>query len=284
MLLRFINKIKRNKTRVFLAVSTVLFVVLFTNLPLGFSNIIHASQIVRIDENGTTFYKSTLNEEEVEYQNDYSESKSDEPTEFETIISRKINAFNPDDTLLILVNKDNPLTEDVECELVDYCGFDVDVRIYDSLKCMFDDALKDGVRLSMASGYRNYNTQKYLYDKKIGYFKRLGYSQAEAENEASRRVTPPLTSEHETGLAVDILSENYKSMDSDFGNTDAGIWLKEHCFEYGFILRYPEGKEDITRIQYEPWHFRYVGKDAAEFIYINNLTFEEFIEMVKENQ
>ena len=96
------------------------------------------------------------------------------------------------------------------------------------------------------------------------------------------KVTPPLTSEHETGLAVDIVSYSHNCTDSDFGNSDAGIWLKDHSFEYGFILRYPEGKEDITKIQYEPWHFRYVGKEAAEFIYINNLTFEEFVDMVNE--
>ena len=147
---------------------------------------------------------------------------------------------------------------------------------------MFDAAKEDGINLCMASGYRNYNTQKYLYEKKINYYKRLGYSTDEATQIASMKVTPPLTSEHETGLAVDILSYDHNTMDSDFGISDAGKWLEEHSFEYGFILRYPQGKEDITMIQYEPWHFRFVGEDAAKFIYVNNLTFEEFYDMISE--
>ena len=81
---------------------------------------------------------------------------------------------------------------------------------------------------------------------------------------------------------MDVLSYEYNTMDSDFGLSEAGLWLSEHSFEYGFILRYPKGKEDITMIQYEPWHFRYVGEEAAEFIYVNNLTFEEFYDMVSE--
>ena len=72
-------------------------------------------------------------------------------------------------------------------------------------------------------------------------------------------------------------------MDSYFGDSDAGIWLAEHSYEYGFILRYPQGAEEITGIQYEPWHFRYVGSNAAEYIYVNNLTFEEFYELISEN-
>ena len=183
----------------------------------------------------------------------------------------------------ILVNKENPLTEDVECELVKFDGFEIDIRIYEDVLQMFKDAKEEGCNLFLASGYRDYNTQRFLYEKKISYFKKLGYDSKEAEEIASMKVTPPLTSEHETGLAVDILSYAYNNMDAGFGQSEAGIWLSENCYKYGFILRYPEGKEDITEIQYEPWHFRYVGKEAAEFIYVNKLTFEEFYEMVQTN-
>ena len=271
-----------NKIKFSVATVLVLFVLLFTDIPVGFSNLIFASQMSGVDEEGRPLYMHELEEESVDVSEDYSVNTNDEPADFETVISKRIASFNLEDWNLILVNKDNPLEADIECKLRNYNGFDVDDRIYEELDAMFKAAKEDGINLLMASGYRNFNTQTYLYEKKISYFKRLGYSQAEATEIASMKVTPPLTSEHETGLAVDIVSYNHNCTDSDFGNCDAGIWLKEHSFEYGFILRYPEGKEDITKIQYEPWHFRYVGKEAAEFIYINDLTFEEFVDMVNE--
>lgn len=260
----------------------VLLVFFFTNLPIGFSNILFASQMSGVDDEGRPLYMHALDEENVEITEDYSVNRNEEPADFETIISKRISTFDLNDWKLILVNKDNPLEEDIDCKLKDYYGFDVDERIYDELDRMFADAKEDGINLMMASGYRNFNTQTYLYEKKINSFTRAGYSLEEATAIASMKVTPPLTSEHETGLAVDILSYKYDNMDSGFGDSEAGIWLAENCFKYGFILRYQEGKEDITKIQYEPWHFRYVGKEAAEFIYINNLTFEEFHEMIAE--
>jgi len=273
----FSNKIK-------FTVGTILFLylMLFTDIPVGFSNLIFASQMSGVDEEGRPLYMHSLLEETADVTEDYSVNTNNEPADFETVISKRIASFDLSDWNLILVNKDNPLEADIECKLKDYGGFDVDVRIYDELDAMFKAANEDGINLLMASGYRNFNTQTYLYEKKINYYKRLGYSLSEATEIASMKVTPPLTSEHETGLAVDIVSYSHNCTDSDFGDSDAGIWLKEHSFEYGFILRYPEGKEDITKIQYEPWHFRYVGKEAAEFIYINNLTFEEFVCLVNE--
>jgi len=273
----FSNKIK-------FTAGTILFMylMLFTDIPVGFSNMIFASQMSGVDEEGRPLYMHPLSQEDPVVSEDYSVNKNEEPSDFETVISKRIASFNLSDWNLILVNKDNPLEADIDCRLKDFGGFDVDERIYDDLDGMFKAAKADGINLLMASGYRNFNTQTYLYEKKINYFKRLGYSQTEATEIASMKVTPPLTSEHETGLAVDIVSYSHNCTDFDFGNSDAGIWLKDHSFEYGFILRYPEGKEDITKIQYEPWHFRYVGKEAAEFIYINDLTFEEFVDMVNE--
>ena len=271
-----------NKIKFSIGTIVFLYVMLFTDIPVGFSNMIFASQMSGVDEEGRPLYMHTLDEESVDVSEDYSVNTNNEPADFETSISKRIASFNLEDWNLILVNKDNPLEADIDCKLKGFDGFDVDTRIYDDLDAMFKAAREDGINLLMASGYRNFNTQTYLYEKKITYFRRLGYSLSEATEIASMKVTPPFTSEHETCLAVDIVSYSHNCTDSDFGNSDAGIWLKEHSFEYGFILRYPEGKEDITKIQYEPWHFRYVGKEAAEFIYINNLTFEEFVDMVNE--
>ncbi|MDE6053987.1 MAG: M15 family metallopeptidase [Lachnospiraceae bacterium] len=91
-------------------------------------------------------------------------------------------------------------------------------------------------------------------------------------------MTVPGASEHQIGLALDIVSSTYSGLEIGFCETRAGKWLKEHCDKYGFILRYPEGKEYITGIQYEPWNFQYVGKEAAAQIMERDITLEEFIE------
>jgi hypothetical protein len=108
-----------------------------------------------------------------------------------------------------------------------------------------------------------------------------GYSREKAEQVAATRVAPPGTSEHNTGLAVDILSGDYyyhhSTMEESFEYDAEAIWMAEHCAEYGFILRYPKGKQDVTGIIFEPWHFRYVGVEIATYIMENNLTLEEYL-------
>ena len=103
-----------------------------------------------------------------------------------------------------------------------------------------------------------------------------GMSYMDAYKTASQAVTVPGASEHQIGLALDIISTTYSTLDEGFGDTKAGQWLAEHSCEYGFILRYPKGKEYVTGIEFEPWHFRYVGIDAAEVISRNGITLEEF--------
>ena len=99
----------------------------------------------------------------------------------------------------------------------------------------------------------------------------------DAYKQASQAVTVPGSSEHQIGLAVDIITDGYTSLDEGFGDTKAGKWLAENSADYGFILRYPAGKEEITSIEYEPWHFRYVGKDVAKEIMSKGITFEEYL-------
>ncbi len=103
-----------------------------------------------------------------------------------------------------------------------------------------------------------------------------GLSYMEAYQRGSRIVAVPAASEHRLGLALDIVSNTYKNLDEGFAGTPAGIWLAENSYKYGFILRYPKDKEDITGIDYEPWHFRYVGVDAATVITERGITLEEF--------
>lgn len=190
-----------------------------------------------------------------------------------------LTSLSKDDWQLVLVNKQHPVPEDYSFTLGTIKGsMKCDVRIIDDLMDMMQAAKADGVNLVVCSPYRDYNRQTVLFNRKIDYYMEKNYSYLEAYKIASMTVTVPGASEHQIGLALDIVSTTYSALDEGFGETKAGLWLKEHCDEYGFILRYPQGKEYITGIQYEPWHFRYVGKVAAENIMERNITLEEFLE------
>lgn len=187
--------------------------------------------------------------------------------------------LSADDWQLVLVNKQHPVPADYTFTLGTITGsMQCDVRIIDELMAMLEAAKKDGIDLMICSPYRDYNRQTVLFNRKIDYYMDKGYSYMEAYRIASITVTVPGASEHQIGLALDIVSNTYTSLDTGFGETAAGIWLKEHGYEYGFILRYPLGKEYITGIQYEPWHYRYVGKEAATAIMKQGITLEEFLE------
>lgn len=128
-------------------------------------------------------------------------------------------------------------------------------------------ALNDGHSITVLSGFRDYNYQVNLYKQ---YVEKFG------EEEASKVSAKPGYSEHQTGLSFDV-----GKIDKDYGKTPAGIWLKENCQKFGFIIRYPEGKENITGYQYEPWHIRYVGVKAATAIMDQKITLEEYLELDK---
>ncbi|MBC1544707.1 M15 family metallopeptidase [Listeria cossartiae] len=141
------------------------------------------------------------------------------------------------------------------------------------LEEMFAAANKDGKKLFAVSGYRSYKRQQEVFQAEVN---------AKGDQKAREAVAYPGTSEHQTGLAMDISSESQSyELTEAFGNTPEGKWLQENAHNYGFILRYMKGREDITKYQYESWHYRYVGKDAATIIYKNNWTLEEFFEQVE---
>ena len=191
--------------------------------------------------------------------------------------------FSKEDWNLILVNKQHPIPQDYSFELGTIAGnMKCDARILPELFSMLQDAKDAGVNLAVCSPYRDISRQQKLFNRKIQLHMGNGYSYMEAYKKASQIVTVPGASEHQIGLALDIISDNYTSLDEGFGETEAGKWLKEHSKKYGFILRYPQGKEYITGIDYEPWHFRYVGKEAATIIMENEITLEEFVESISE--
>ena len=187
--------------------------------------------------------------------------------------------FDKNDWKLLLVNKQHIIPEDYEFTLGTIKGsMRCDERIIDPLTKMFAAAKEDGINLVVRSPYRDMARQEYLFERKVKTFQATGMSYMDAYKKASFTVTVPGASEHQVGLAVDITSDTYSLLNIGFADTPAGKWLAEHSWEYGFILRYPLGKEEITGIQFEPWHFRYVGVDAAQVITSRNITLEEFVE------
>jgi D-alanyl-D-alanine carboxypeptidase len=207
------------------------------------------------------------------------ESEDDEVNVIDAVdYTTERSKLSKDDWQLILVNKQHPIPEDYEFTAGVIKGsMKCDVRILTELKAMMKAAKADGVNLVVCSPYRDFDRQTVLFNRKIDYYTEKGYSYLEAYKLASITVTVPGASEHQIGLALDIVSTTYSSLEIGFGDTKAGKWLAANCADYGFIVRYPLGKEDITGIQYEPWHFRYVGKTAATEIMERGITLEEFV-------
>ncbi|MCI5953516.1 MAG: M15 family metallopeptidase [Lachnospiraceae bacterium] len=187
--------------------------------------------------------------------------------------------FSKDDWRLVLINKQHSVPDDYEVKLGSintikgqmHC----DERIIGELLAMIQDAKEDDVVLEVCSPYRDLEYQKKLFNRKIVRYMGKGMSYMEAYQLSSEVVTVPGASEHQIGLALDIVTDSYRELNEGFAETAAGKWLAENSYKYGFILRYPLGKEYITGIEYEPWHFRYVGVEAATVITEQGITLEE---------
>lgn len=182
--------------------------------------------------------------------------------------------------LLILVNKEHPIDQDYKPEDL------VKIRYYvadrsettrymraeaaDAFHGLVENASEEGIELRMTTAFRSYDFQKILFDS---------YAEKEGEAAANTYSARPGQSEHQTGLAVDVSSPSVGyQLTGKYSETKEGKWLAEHAHEFGFIIRFPKGKEDITGYQYEPWHIRYVGLASAREIHERNLTLEEFLQ------
>lgn len=181
-----------------------------------------------------------------------------------------------------LVNKDNPLAADYAAEMsAAPNGQSFDSRAVEALKEFISAAKAEGLTVYITSAYRSYDTQEYLFKKKVSEYLSSEGSQEAATEKAKTIVAYPGTSEHQLGLACDIVDKYYQYMDESIENTPLSIWMAAHSAEYGFILRYPKNKSEVTGVMYEPWHFRYVGKEAAAYITQKGLTLEEFVALYK---
>lgn len=187
---------------------------------------------------------------------------------------------------MFLVNNNNPLPEDYDKRITVkkvYSNgdrdFEFDERAADYLINMFAAAKKDGINLTVNSSYRTIEYQQFNFDRSVQQRVNNGMSYEEAVLDTEKEVAYPGKSEHNAGLSADIFSDEYVSFDDDgFKNTKAYAWLMENAADYGFILRYPEGKEDETGIIYEPWHYRFVGVYYAHKVKESGLCLEEFFE------
>mgnify|MGYP003292741680 CR=1 FL=1 len=179
---------------------------------------------------------------------------------------------------LVLVNSSHFMEADYVPKLAEVeDGYYFDVRAVKDLQEMLKAGREEGMDFRVCSAYRTMEKQISLYDNKVSSLMcEEGINYEEACRQAGNTVAVPGTSEHQLGLAVDIVAKDYQILDEKQADTKEAKWLKEHCREYGFILRYPLDKTEETGIIFEPWHYRYVGVDIATYIHENNITFDEY--------
>ena len=178
---------------------------------------------------------------------------------------------------LRLVNKDNPLPRDFSVETAEAAEGQLDSRAASALSQMVSDMEAQGLSPVVCSYFRTWTEQETLQQNKVNRLLYQGYSPASDEEEASRWVVPAGTSEHQLGLAADIVAADCQVLEEEQENTPEQQWLMAHCQEYGFILRYPRDKQGLTGVGYEPWHYRYVGVEAAQEIMSQGLCLEEYL-------
>jgi D-alanyl-D-alanine carboxypeptidase len=181
------------------------------------------------------------------------------------------------DWKLVLVNRDNPIPEGYVPTLSSVRGYQVDSRIADALSAMLDDCRAAGLDPKICSAYRSISTQTTLYNNEVQKWVNNGYSNDDAKVKAATIVAAPTTSEHHLGLAIDIVARSHQILNQTQENTAEYKWLAANCQNYGFIVRYPNGKTDKTFVIYEPWHFRYVGIEAAKDVMASGVAFEEYL-------
>ncbi len=206
---------------------------------------------------------------------------------YQTSVNEAFLTTGLDPTYLYLANKQHPVAESYDPGTLvtlstDYAlrAIQVEERTAQALMAMMEEMWADGVRdAKVTSGYRTYSYQNSLYQKYVQDEMAKGYSREEAEQRAATYSAPPGYSEHQTGFVVDFLGSGASDLDESFENTAAFGWLAANCWRFGFILRYPKSADKIaiTGYDYEPWHYRFVGREAATEIMKRGITLEEFL-------
>lgn len=223
------------------------------------------------------------------------ETVTDKPTQTETTtppevkekpVDKNLPQVAPSDWQLVLVNHDHSVKEEPKTLTAMKNGYQIDERIYDDYYKMAEAATNAGFSLTVISSYRSIADQQAVFDADVTKYLATGLSEKEAEAKAEEYVTHPGRSEHHTGLAVDVVDQVWydqgNGLEEEFSGTEAGKWIDQNCAKYGFIVRYPKNKEQLTGINYEPWHLRYVGKESANYMVTQKLVLEEYLDVLKE--
>lgn len=262
-----IKKRKRKKRR---AVRRLIFMLLCTVAALSVTGLINLEKV----------YNKALRDDDFQSaaSGDQSQVKGD-TTEVKDSQSAVNDYPSKSNWHLILVNYKNTIPDDYSVSLIQLKNEQaVDERIYPELQDMIDAARGEGIFPLISSSYRTTQMQETLYSEKVEEYRSNGYLNDKAEQLAQMWVALPGTSEHQIGLAVDIGIDHSQIIEGTQSSSDVHQWLMANSYKYGFILRYPEGKTDITGVNYEPWHYRYVGKDVAKEITEKGICLEEYLE------
>lgn len=247
----------------------------YMHLSEGKTNTVKNSQKIQqppIAAETTSFAKELTNENQEE---------RPEHNPILTLRAKKIYSKNK--KILVLVNAEHAFKQSYQANLQPICNgrLNASACLYDALVQMLADATAEGgFQYWIASAWRSQEKQQKLIDEDVRSAMQRGLSYEDALLETYKETMPAGHSEHETGLALDILCSGNMNMDRSQAEEPGNIWLRENCCRYGFILRYPEEKEEITGVNYEPWHLRYVGKEAAKFLKKHNLTLEEYWQLL----
>ncbi|MBP3301007.1 MAG: M15 family metallopeptidase [Clostridia bacterium] len=269
------------------------------------SDVVHNTQTASSTETGTDETDQKTTDQISSATQSSSDSKTDKVTDTDSATSSSKNtgtsstpptdntreeyvskndtaSFAKDQWYMLLANPDNPVPEGYTFEQakIKSAGRDwiVDARCAEDLKAMIAAAKADGVSLILCSAYRTIERQTTNFNNKMQEYINKGKTEEEARAITATIIAVPGTSEHHTGMAVDIVTPSYQSLNAGFDKTAAYKWLEANCAEFGFVLRYREDKQHITKIIYEPWHYRYVGKQAATIMMEEKISFEEFLD------
>lgn len=237
-------------------------------------------------ETGSQLEESPADEVEEEQVENQQDEEVEEPSEEEKMVQSLPESAELEDWNLVLVNPWEALPEDFEPQLVQTDNDQqIDQRIEAAWNNWKEAALDAGHRLFLASGHRTVERQKNNFDNQLQAYLNEGLPEEEARERTMEYLTEPGHSEHHTGLALDIVDEEWiiagNGLEPEYDTQESQQWLVDTMADFGFVLRYPEGKEEVTGIQYESWHFRYVGEENAQFMVEHQLTLEEYIELLQ---
>lgn len=247
-----------------------------------------SASIARSTDQATTSETTETNEKEP---NGNTQESQEQASASDEVNEEDFPTVSLDDWSLVLVGPNNKIKSEIAQKDLGKLsnGYLVDQRIVSDYEKLADAAKAAGHPLVMVSAYRSVAYQEEIFNANVNTLMSQGHTKEEAIRITKLTFTEPGYSEHHTGLAVDVVDQDWyqnhtgELLNEGFGDTEGGKWLQAHAREYGFIIRYPKGKHAITQIDYEPWHLRYVGVEVATYIEEQELTFEEFLEEAKEH-